>query len=90
MIYEKKIKINNMINKIKDKDVLKQIFYIISKDGDSTYTYNNNGIYFDLNKMSDNILIQLENLLTNNDNDTETVKYTINSHEENEYVKINK
>ena len=29
MKYEKKIKINNMINKVKDKEIFKKIFFLV-------------------------------------------------------------
>ena len=72
MIYEKKVKINNMINNVKDKNILKEIFNAVrdelTSDGTCKYTYNNNGIFFDLNILSDTVLIEIEKILNNNNN----------------------
>ena len=99
MLYEKKIKINNMINKIKDKDILKKIFLLVHKEfnNDAThndkYTHNNNGIYFDLNNLKEETLLQIEAILLDslldNNTDSDTLKlniYTID--ETNDYLKI--
>ena len=86
MSYERKNKINTLINKIKDKAILKSIFTIvnmdINKEGDSKYTYNNNGIYFDLNILNESVLLEIENIVlkaTITDNDSDTINYNIYS-----------
>ena len=94
MIYEKKIKINNMITKVKDKDILKNIFLLVHEElkntGDNKYTHNNNGIYFDLNNLKDETLLKIEAILleANDNTDSETLKLNIYSTEENDYLKI--
>ena len=89
MIYERKVKINNMINNIKDKSILKEIFQLVhvelNSTGECRYTYNNNGIFFDLNILSDNTLIKIEEILNNSIHDTEeseSIKYSMYSAED--------
>jgi len=97
MQYEKKIKINNMINKVKDKEIFKKIFFLVHNElyteNDCKYTHNNNGIFFDLNLLSDETLLKIEetildsNTLDNN-TDSESIKLSIYSNEETDYMKI--
>ena len=83
MNYEKKIKINDKIKNIIDKDLFYKIFKLLKNDlynesGDKLYTENNNGIFFDLNKISDESLNKLEILLSEsilNTTDSENIKY---------------
>ena len=86
MSYERKNKINTIINKIKDKAILISIFNVvnmdINKEGDSKYTYNNNGIYFDLNILNESVLLEIENIVlkaTITDKESDTIKYNIYS-----------
>jgi len=91
MFYEQKIKLNNMINKIKDKNTLIEIFKVVSIDiynnGEPKYTYNNNGIYFDLNILSNTTLYAIENIVNNTiySVESESIKYTLYSQDENDY-----
>lgn len=68
MLYEKKVKINDLISRIKDVELLKKIFFLVepelNKNGDRKYSYNNNGIFFDMNNLSDTIILQLEELIS--------------------------
>ena len=93
MLYEKKIKINNMISKIVDKDILKKIFLLVQGELLDKYTYNNNGIYFDLNNISDSTLLQVESILIKSIDNTinnDTVKVNIYTTDEmSDYLKIN-
>jgi len=67
MIYENKIKLRDTINKIKDKAILKEIFLLVHNEltssGDNKYSYNNNGIFFDLNILSDQLLYKVEEII---------------------------
>ena len=68
MNYEYKKKLNEKINLIKDKQLFYKIFDIvkeelINENGQKKYTENFNGIFFDLNKISDKKLYEIENLL---------------------------
>ena len=67
MIYENKIKLRDTINKIKDKAILKEIFLLVHNEltssGDNKYSYNNNGILFDLNILSDQLLYKVEEII---------------------------
>lgn len=60
-IYRKK-NIVKMIDGINVKKILIQIFKIILEEK-INYTRNQNGIFFDLNQISDEKLIKLENFL---------------------------
>jgi hypothetical protein len=89
MLYEQKIKINNMINKIKDKMVLKEIFNVVHTDlnieGEHKYTYNSNGIYFDLNILSESALQAIEDIVFNLnlvETESESIKYNVYSQED--------
>ena len=100
MIYEHKIKINNLISKVKDKNMLKKIFLLVHAElsdtdtGECKYTHNNNGIFFDLNLLSDKTLLDIEATIqsintSNNNSDSESLKYTLYSNDDNvDYLKI--
>lgn len=84
------IKIKDMLEKIKDKAIFKEIFYIVQPElnssGECKYSHNNNGIFFDLKLLSDNILLQIEKLLKKSisiNTDSETFNYNIYYDEKN-------
>ena len=79
------IKIKDMITKIKDKQVFKEIFYIAQNDlqytdGECKYSHNNNGIFFDLKLLSEITLLKIEELLktTLSSNNTESDTMSVN------------
>lgn len=81
MIRDRIIKINDMIKKIKDDDILKQIFNLVKTelktDTCCRYTVNDNGVFFDLKLLSDKTLITIEEILKNNIiTETESVTFT--------------
>jgi hypothetical protein len=79
------IKIKDMISKIKDKQLFKEIFYIAqndlaSDDGNCKYSHNHNGIFFDLKLLSESTLLKIEELLKTNissNTESETINYNI-------------
>jgi hypothetical protein len=79
------IKINEMIGKIKNKDILKEIFYLAQPELQESseycnYTHNINGIFFDLRLLSDSTLEKIEEIVKNNittTTDTETLNYSV-------------
>jgi hypothetical protein len=89
------IKIKDMITKIKDKQVFKEIFYIAqndlqsSVDGECKYSHNDNGIFFDLKLLSETTLLKIEELLkltlssNNTDSDTMSVNIIWNNYNDN-------
>ena len=83
MIRDRIIKINDMIRKIKDKQLLKEVFNIalpdLQSNGDNKYSVNDNGIFFDLKLLSDNTLEKIEELLKQNIS-TETDSVTFSMH----------
>lgn len=79
MDYDHKKKINEKICLVTDKQIFYDIFNIIKDDlndkNGKKYTKNNNGIFFDLNKISDENLLKIEDLLNKyslNISDSET------------------
>jgi len=83
MIRDRIIKINDMIRKIKDKQLLKDVFNIalpdLQSNGESKYSVNDNGIFFDLKLLSDVTLEKIEELLKQNIS-TETDSVTFSMH----------
>lgn len=73
---DKIIKIKDMISKIKDKQLFKEIFYIaqpeLQSTGDCKYSHNHNGIFFDLKVLSNETLIKIEDLLKTHNSNTNT------------------
>lgn len=77
MDYNHKKKINDKIKKVTNQDILYEIFNIVKDElekNKQNYTQNNNGIYFDLNKIPDNLILEIERVLNDNliNTDTET------------------
>ena len=64
---DRMLKLNDMINKIKDKNILKEIFFIaqneLESSGECKYSHNNNGIFFDLKLLSEETLEKIEHLI---------------------------
>lgn len=83
MIRDRIIKINDMIRKIKDKHLLKEVFNIalpdLQSNGENKYSVNDNGIFFDLKLLSDVTLEKIEKLLKQNIS-TETDSVTFSMH----------
>lgn len=83
MIRDRIIKINEMIRKIKDKQILKEVFNIalpdLQSNGENKYSVNDNGIFFDLKLLSDKTLEKIEELLKQNIS-TETDSITFSMH----------
>ncbi len=78
---ERIIKIKDMMGKIKDKQVFKDIFYIaqpeLQSTGDCKYSHNHNGIFFDLKLLSEQTLLKIEEILKNSISSTNTESDTI-------------
>lgn len=83
MIRDRIIKINDMIRKIKDTQLLKEVFNIalpdLQSNGENKYSVNDNGIFFDLKLLSDITLEKIEELLKQNIS-TETDSVTFSMH----------
>jgi uncharacterized membrane protein len=77
---DKIVKINEMISKVKDKNILKEIFYLaqaeLQSSGECKYSYNNNGIFFDLLNLSETTLLKIEEVIKSNQvtTDSENIK----------------
>lgn len=68
MDYNHKKKLNNKIKKITNRELYYTIYELIkdelyTEDGEKKFTYNSNGIFFDLNMLSQTSLQSIENLL---------------------------
>lgn len=76
---ERILKINDLIKKVKDKHILKEIFYLaqneLQSSGECNYSHNDNGIFFDLKLLSENTLLKIEELAKNNNTDSESINY---------------
>jgi hypothetical protein len=76
MDYHSKVKLNDKINKIKDKNILLEIFKIskndLIKDGKNKYSQNENGIYFNLLLLSDETLYKIDKILSEYFTETDT------------------
>lgn len=62
--HRRKVKITEMIENLKDKKDYIQLFNIIKRDS-SNYTHNNNGVFINLNCLSDTTLLRMETFLKN-------------------------
>ena len=80
MSYEEKLVINNKLKKINDKELYKKIYILIKDEIEKDMIQNNNGIFFNLNILSDKKLLELNTFLDTNINfsesETSTLKYT--------------
>ena len=59
--YDKKLLLNK-INELKNKKRDEKIFNLICKNN-INYSNNNNGVFFDLNQLKDDILFKIENII---------------------------
>lgn len=57
------------VKKIKNKELFYKIFELSKKEIGNKYTENNNGIFYNINKLSDDLIEELNNVLNS---DTET------------------
>ena len=73
-----KYSIKNKLRDDKYKIIHKDILLILKEDNNFKYTTNNNGIFFDLNKLNDDTINNLNNLLSSVkvEEPTEKLKYT--------------
>ena len=69
MNYDSKIKLNEKISLIENKEVLRKILDIVKNDliinGKNKYSQNSSGIYFDLLLISDDNLLKIIELINN-------------------------
>ena len=65
------------IKNIKDRNILLQIFEISKKEIGYNYSENSNGIFYNINKLSDNLIEELINILNNNIEDNHTSELKI-------------
>ena len=72
-----KISIKNKLRYDKYKIIHKDILLILKEDNNFKYTTNNNGIFFDLSKLNDDTIDNLNNLLNSvkDEEPTEKLKY---------------
>ncbi len=88
--YYRKILIDK-INNMKDKNQLVLIFKIVNRDIGNDYSENKSGIYFNMNLLSNNAILEISNLInafieTEAENASENTeeKVTYKSYSENE------
>lgn len=68
MDYNHKLKLNDKIKRITDNTIYHKIYNIIKKElyednGKKKYSYNNNGIFFDMNILSDKSLLEIDTIV---------------------------
>jgi len=88
LIYEEKINLNNKIKNVKNKKKYKEIYFLLKDELDDIMIHNNNGIFFNLNYLSQNKLIKLNNFLNNldlTDSECISIKYNTYSSESNNH-----
>jgi len=86
MDYNSKIKLNEKISLIENKDILKKIFEIAKDDlivnNKKKYSKNSSGIYFDLLLISDKNLLKIKDLIytyfSETDSDINIIKDDLN------------
>jgi hypothetical protein len=86
MDYNSKIKLNEKISLIENKDILKNIFNIAKPDliidGKKKYSQNSSGIYFDLLLVSNDNLLKIKELIDNyfteSESDINSIKNNLN------------
>lgn len=91
MILERIMKINDNISKIKNVELFKEIFELVQPElqssGDCKYSYNNNGIFFDLRLLSDDTLEKIELLIKDNTTtDSECINYNVYCSDDHDIV----
>jgi hypothetical protein len=59
-------KISEKFNKINDKEILLKLYKIIRKDLKNKISKNNNGVFFDMNKLTDNCIQEISDILNDN------------------------
>jgi hypothetical protein len=94
MIRDRIIKINDMIRKLKDKQLLKDVFNIalpdLQSNGENKYSVNDNGIFFDLKLLSDSTLEKIEELLKQNiSTETDSITFSMHCSDENDMIEKN-
>ena len=89
---QQKLLLKDKLKNIKNKTHHKQIFNILLDDINFKYSTNNNGLYFDINKINidtiNNINELLETVEETNDNKLEFTTY-INDKLEKNLIKLN-
>ncbi len=69
---QKRKKIMDKITKIKDKNTHIEIFKIMKKDIGNAYSENKNGIFFNINKLQDDSIEKIINIITDYTNSITT------------------
>ena len=84
-------RLNDKIKQIKNKELYLNIYKIAKNDSNFKATFNNNGIYFNINSLDDITLIKIENLINNYTptDDKNKLSYT-SYYNETEEEKLNK
>jgi hypothetical protein len=84
--------LSDKISQINDDKLYYKLFNELKNQSDFTYSRNKNGIFFDINKLSDNTIVIIKNFINNFDiqnlnSETEKLEYIQYSTEE--FSKLN-
>lgn len=60
-----RLNLMNKIKKIQDKEILKKIYKLVKSELKSAITKNSNGIFFNLNLLSDETIEKIDKTITN-------------------------
>lgn len=79
-------KVAEKFNKIKDKEILFELYKIIRKDLKNKISKNNNGVFFDMNKLTDDCIEKISDILDKNiDYTTSEIKLSYNPYSSQNY-----
>ena len=87
--------LSNLISQINDDKLYFKLFNELKNQKDFTYSRNKNGIFFDINKLSDEIITIIKNFIDNNDiqnnkyANSETEKLEFIQYSTEEFSKLN-
>lgn len=86
-------KLLDKLDKIKNKEFIKNVFKIVNKDVGDNYSENKSGIFFNMNILSDSSIEEINSLLNSFDNieisETSEDKLTYKAYSENEIEMYN-
>jgi hypothetical protein len=82
--------LSDKISQINDDKLYFKLFNELKNQNDFKYSRNKNGIFFDINKLSDETIIIIKNFIDNNVNlNTETEKLEFIQYSTEEFSKLN-
>jgi hypothetical protein len=81
--------LSEKLSQINDDKLYFKLFNELKNQNDFKYSRNKNGIFFDINKLSDETIIIIKNFIDNNLVNTETEKLEFIQYSTEEFSKLN-